>query len=251
VSLWYVVYNPETKLYMGFGADYGKWINVYSSAKPTGPFVYMHKFSKVYGGDKVFTGAGDILIYTEGPDAYFVYNSMPLAPTAWSSQHRFTYIYKLNAAWDDIIEDSLANTTAVMEGLWLFKRQGTYFLLGSHLSGYAANDNFYLTAKNIKGPWTNRGLIAPKGTNTYSSQTFQGLTVRGSKGEAFIYIGHRYLPCGPRPVGCDGPFTNASNIWLPLEFSGDLLRTPLTYRDAWNLDLDGTWSNATARVLKA
>ena len=248
ISLWYVVYNNKTKLYMGYGADYGKSINVYSSAKPIGPFLYVRNFSTVYPYAGAYTGAGDILIYTEGFDAYMIYNSMPAANT-WSSQHRFTYIYKLNEAWDDIIVASLVNTTAVMEGLWLFKRQGTYFLLGSHLSGYAPNDNFYLTATAIKGPWTNRGLIAPNGTKTYDSQTFQGLTVSGSKGDVFAYIGHRYLPCGPPPVGCDGPFTNASNIWLPLEFSGDLLSTPLTYRDEWILDLDGAW-NATARALK-
>ena len=243
VALWYVVYNPKTKLYMGYGANYGKWINVYRSTAPTGPFVYMHRFSKVYPytGVGESTGAGDILIYTEGDSAYLIYNSMPMS-TKWSGQHRFAYIYKLNAAWDDILVDTLTNTTAVMEGLWLFKRQGTYFLLGSHLSGYRSNDNFYLTAKSITGPWTHRGLLAPKGTNTYGSQTFQGLTISGSKGEAFIYIGHRYLPCGPQPGNCSGPFTNASNIWLPLDFSGDLLDTPLQYRDEWNLDLDGAWT---------
>ena len=90
---------------------------------------------------------------------------------------------KLNDAWDDIQPESLANTTAVMEGLWLFKRQDRYFLFGSHLTGYAPNDNFYLTAEHIMGPWTYQGLIAPNGTNTYNSQTFKGLTISGSKGE--------------------------------------------------------------------
>ena len=122
-----------------------------------------------------------ILIYTEGLDAYLVFNSMASKPGDGHS--RFTYITKLNEAWDDIVADSLVNTTAVMEGLWLFKRQGVYFLFGSHLTGYAPNDNFYLTAPTIAGPWTNRGLFAPKGTNTYNSQTFEGLTISGPKGE--------------------------------------------------------------------
>ena len=101
----------------------------------------------------------------------------------------------------------------------------------------APNDNFYLTSKHIMGPWTNQGLFAPKGTNTYNSQTFKGLTISGSKGEVCnpppphthlprcsfcfclsilaarlavwlttggvlqvnIYIGHRYLPHGGPP----------------------------------------------------
>ena len=138
------------------------------------------------------------------------------------AHERFTYITKLNDAWDDIETGSLANTSAVMEGLWLFKRRGRYFLFGSHLSGYAPNgernrlrttsrwaafftpvrcvaDNFYLTSDHIMGPWTNQGLFAPRGSNTYNSQTFKGLTISGPKGQVFIYIGHRYMPHGGPP----------------------------------------------------
>ena len=54
MQLWYVVYNNQTKLYMGYGANYGKWINVFTSRDPAGPFVYQHRFSKVYP----YTGVG-------------------------------------------------------------------------------------------------------------------------------------------------------------------------------------------------
>eukprot|EP01045_Picozoa_sp_COSAG04_P014805 COSAG04_NODE_1128_length_8137_cov_4.719831_4_plen_58_part_00 len=54
MQLWYVVYNSQTKLYMGYGANYGKWINVFTSRDPAGPFVYKHRFSKVYP----YTGVG-------------------------------------------------------------------------------------------------------------------------------------------------------------------------------------------------
>ena len=49
------------------------------------------------------------------------------------------------------------------------------------------------------------------------------------------------------PVAHSGA-ANASNIWLPVEFTGtgDLVQTPLVYRDAWNLDLDGAWTNITS-----
>ena len=78
------------------------------------------------------------MIYTEGSDAYLIFNSMGSKPPV-PAHERFTYITKLNDAWDDIETGSLANTSAVMEGLWLFKRRGRYFLFGSHLSGYAPN----------------------------------------------------------------------------------------------------------------
>jgi hypothetical protein len=57
VALWYVVYNARTKLYMGYGANYGKWINVYTATTPIGPFVYKHRFSNVYPYSGV--GAGE------------------------------------------------------------------------------------------------------------------------------------------------------------------------------------------------
>lgn len=44
-----------------------------------------------------------------------------------------------------------------MEGLWMLKRKGTYYLLGSPLKGYGVADNFYLTAPTPLGPFTNRG----------------------------------------------------------------------------------------------
>ena len=54
VALWYVVYNNATNLYMGYGANYGKWIDVYTATNPSGPFTYKHRFSKVYP----YTGVG-------------------------------------------------------------------------------------------------------------------------------------------------------------------------------------------------
>eukprot|EP01045_Picozoa_sp_COSAG04_P014807 COSAG04_NODE_1128_length_8137_cov_4.719831_6_plen_121_part_00 len=116
------------------------------------------------------------------------------------------------------------------------------------------------------GPWTNQGLFAPRGSNTYNSQTFKGLAISGPKGQVFIYIGHQYLPhggppfceCGLLLLRDDTCFrlhrlrllthfcaANASNIWLPVEFTEDnLVQTPLKYRDSWNLNLDGAWTPA-------
>ena len=52
--------------------------------------------------------------------------------------------------------------------------------------------------------------------------------------------GHaKYMPHG------GPPFSSTSNIWLPSDFAGDLLDTPLAYRADWDLDLDGAGTNAT------
>ena len=56
------------------------------------------------------------MIYTEGSDAYLIFNSMG-SKSPVPAHDRFTYITKLNDAWDDIETDSLANTSAVMHSV--------------------------------------------------------------------------------------------------------------------------------------
>ena len=90
-----------------------------------------------------------------------------------SVPQRFSYVIELDEDYYGVVSSTRANTTVVMEGFWMFKRNGTYYLAGSYLSGYGVNDNFYLTATHPLGPWIYRGLIAPKGTDTFHSQTFQ------------------------------------------------------------------------------
>ena len=41
------------------------------------------------------------------------------------------------------------------------------------------DDNYYLTAPTPLGPWKVASHFAPIGTNTFNSQTFQGLEVPG------------------------------------------------------------------------
>ena len=94
----------------------------------------------------------------------------------------------------------------------MIKRDATYYLLGSPLVGFGVADNFYLTAPSPLGPYTNRGLFVPKGSNSFSSQTFQGLSISGPKGEVHVFIGHRWGALHP-------PFPNATSIWLPLKFA--------------------------------
>lgn len=87
------------------------------------------------------------------------------------------------------------------------------------------------------------GLFAPQGSNTFNSQTFQGLTVSGTKGDLHVFIGHRWGALNP-------PFPNASDIWLPLTFSdggggggslngGFEALQELEWQSAWDLDTEG------------
>ena len=72
----------------------------------------------------------------------------------------------------------------------IFKHEGVYYLLHSHLTGLNSNDNFYHTATNLWGPWQAKGNIAQgeHSPNTFITQTMDVVPVAGKRG-AFIWIG--------------------------------------------------------------
>ncbi|KAA8815963.1 glycosyl hydrolase family 43 [Bifidobacterium callitrichos] len=86
----------------------------------------------------------------------------------------------------------------------------TYYLIMSHLTGWDRNDNFYLTAPDPAGPWTYRGNIAPKGSDTWDSQSSFVFPLHTGHGDELIYMGDRWS--FPHQASC------ASQVWLPLRF---------------------------------
>jgi hypothetical protein len=112
----------------------------------------------------------------------------------------------------------------------LFKHDGVYYLLHSHLTALAPNENFYHTATNIWGPWQAKGKMA-QGENsdkTFMTQTMDVVPVAGKKG-AFIWIGdsirNTMHPC-------------MRTVWLPvtLRNKGEM---EIRWRDSWNLAVFG------------
>ena len=105
------------------------------------------------------------------------------------------------------------------------KIAGTYFLLGSHLSGWSTNDNEYATAPTLGGPWSEFHLVAPQGTKTYNSQTALILPVHGRKTTSYIYMGDRWK---------SNALGDSRYIWLPLTVGDHSLFLP---SDApWSID---------------
>lgn len=227
---WDVIYNPKNSRFVALGGDYGKSVAFYTSPTPLGPYTKQPDAHHVFGlpGDSV-------LFADDDGKAYLIYNRFS-GPT----KQRFTYIYQLNDEYTDVIPSSLANTTRVMEGLWMIKHNKTYYLFGSPLVNYDDADDFYLTAPSPLGPWTYRGLFAPAGTRTFDSQVFKGLQVTGNKGTATVFIGTRW--CNPYPGRyCHPPFRNATSIWLPLRFKTDGSVATLVWQDSWQLDTAGAF----------
>lgn len=109
----------------------------------------------------------------------------------------------------------------------MFRDNDTYYFLGSNLTGWERNDNYYYTAASLKGPWTKQGLIAPEGTLTWNSQVTFVLPVAGARGTTYMFMGDRWSY--PRQASA------ASYVWQPLVVEGGKLSLPV-FHEAWHID---------------
>ncbi len=112
------------------------------------------------------------------------------------------------------VEREVALLPEALEAAAVVKVGPTYFLLGSHLSGWSANDNEYATAPSLSGPWSAFKNVAPAGTKTYESQTAFILPVKGSKTTSYLYAGDRWKP---------SDLQDSRYIWLPLHIEGQTM----------------------------
>lgn len=103
--------------------------------------------------------------------------------------------------------------------------KGVYFLLLSNKTSWERNDNYYLTAPNIKGPWTHQGSFCPKGSLTYNSQCSFVFTNQENPNVKHLYMGDRWS--FPKQA------SSATQVWLPLTIVGTKLSIP-NYWETWN-----------------
>ena len=160
------------------------------------------------------------------------------------------------------------------EGHALFFYQQRYFMLTSHLTGWAPNDMeaFVSTTHTLQGAeW--RSLGNPTGSKTtFDSQPALVMPFTDANGAPyFIYLGDRPAPPHPRPrhphpnahpspllslsplgaVRCSlcrwaSPnLLNASYIWLPITIHPNLTLS-IPFRDSWDLDHPFNTTHASA-----
>jgi hypothetical protein len=138
-------------------------------------------------------------------------------------------IYKLSA--DYLSVASTVATLPELEAPALFKQGGRYYLLTSQRTGWKANDNKYLTSTSLATGWSSPKLFAPSGSKTFNSQTTYVLTVAGSKGTTYMFMGDRW---NPSSLGTS-PY-----IWLPLTVKGTSVS--LAWHAKWFIDTaTGQW----------
>lgn len=136
-------------------------------------------------------------------------------------------IYRLADDYRSVREHVNAAMAEGFEAPTLFRKGDTYYFLGSDLTGWERNDNYYFTATSLKGPWTRQGLVAPEGTLTWNSQVTFVLPIEGSRGTSYMFMGDRWSY--PRQASA------ATYVWQPLTVEGGRLTMP-RYRDAWRID---------------
>ncbi len=148
-------------------------------------------------------------------------------------------IYKLSDDYKSISEQVNKAFEKGFEAPAIFKKDSLYYFLGSDLSGWERNDNYYFTATSLKGPWTKQGFIAPQGTLTWNSQTTFVLPIEGVKETTYMFMGDRWS--FPKQASA------ATYVWQPLTVSGYTISLP-EFKEAWKIDLKtGVASSASIK----
>jgi Ricin-type beta-trefoil lectin domain/Glycosyl hydrolases family 43 len=215
-----VIYNSSTGQYVMYmhidNASYTEnRVGMATSSSVCGPYTYQGSFQPLG------TPSFDMGLFQDSNGAAYLMSE--------DNGHGL-HIYALSS--DYLSVSSLVAVLPDHEAPTMFKANGTYFLLGSSLSGWASNDNQYTTATSLSGPWSSWADFAPTGSDTYNTQVANVITVQGSSGTTYIYAGDRW---NTADLGA------SELIWLPLDVSGSSLSLP--WYSSWSIDTSaGTWS---------
>jgi hypothetical protein len=143
-------------------------------------------------------------------------------------------IYKLGDDYKSVIGQVSKAFDRELEAPTIFRKDSIYYFLGSHLSSWEKNDNYYFTATSLQGPWIQQGLIAPESSLTWYSQATFVLPIQGSKVTRYMFMGDRWS--FPKQASA------ATYVWQPLMVSGTSLSMP-RFMEAWRIN------KATGEVL--
>jgi hypothetical protein len=137
-------------------------------------------------------------------------------------------IYKLGNDYKTIVEQTCKAFERGFEAPAMFKKDSLYYFIGSDLTGWERNDNYYFTATSLQGAWIKRGFIAPKGTLTWNSQTTFVLPVQGTKQTTYMFMGDRWS--FPKQASA------ATYVWQPLTVNGYNISIP-EYKEGWKINI--------------
>jgi hypothetical protein len=218
----HVIYNSSTKQYVMYmhidDSNYSeRKAGVATSSSVCGAYSYRGSF-KPLGHDSL-----DDNLFLDGTTAYFM---------SEDRSNTQLQIYRLSS--DFLSVSSLVKTLPQYEAPAMAKIGGTYYVFGSHLTGWSTNDNQYATATSITGTWSSWRSFAPSGTSTCNSQTTSIQPVAGSSTTSYVFMGDRWN---------SGNLSDSRYIWEPLTVSGST--ASITCLGSWTIDAQtGTTSSA-------
>lgn len=209
----HVIYNSRTSTYVMYmhidNSNYSeRRAGVATSSSVCGSYTYRGSF-KPLGHDSL-----DDNLFLDGDTGYFI---------SEDRTNRKLQIYRLSA--DFLSVAALVKTLPQYEAPAMAKIGGTYYLFGSHLTGWSTNDNQYTTATSIGGTWSSWRSFAPSGTNTCNSQTTSILPVSGSDTTSYLFLGDRWN---------SGNLADSRYVWEPLTINGTTVS--MSCRASWTID---------------
>ncbi|SES23965.1 family 43 glycosylhydrolase [Pedobacter rhizosphaerae] len=139
-------------------------------------------------------------------------------------------IYKLSADYKSIVKKVNGNMTPGFESPAMLKKDNVYYFLGSDLTSWERNDNYYYTSNKLSGPWIKKGFFSPPGTLTWNSQTTFVLPIISAKDTMFMFMGDRWSY--PKQASA------ATYVWQPLSFIDTNLSMSEWY-DSWRISPNG------------
>jgi ricin-type beta-trefoil lectin protein/glycosyl hydrolase family 43 len=209
----HVIYNSATATYVMYmhidNSNYSeRKAGVATSGSVCGNYTYRGSF-KPLGHDSL-----DDNLFLDGATGYFL---------SEDRTNQKLQIYQLSA--DFLTVTALVKTLPQYESPAMVKIDGTYYLFGSHLTGWSTNDNQYATATSIAGAWSSWRSFAPSGTNTCNSQTTAIVPVSGSTTTSYVFLGDRWNSTN---------LTDSRYVWQPLTISGTT--ATMTCQSSWTID---------------
>lgn len=134
------------------------------------------------------------------------------------------FIYELSTDYKSVKRQVVGHATSGGESPAILKQDGRYFWMFSRKTSWERNDNYYLTATSLEGPWTQKGLVAPAGTLTWNSQSSFFLPIINQTDTLYMYMGDRWSY--PKQGSA------ATYVWQPVTIAGDEISIP-QFHEGW------------------
>ncbi|KAI0043240.1 carbohydrate-binding module family 35 protein [Auriscalpium vulgare] len=223
-----VIFNNKNQEYvMWFHSDTSSYgaamVGVATAKSPCGPYTYKGSW-KPLGADSRDEG----LFLDDDQTAYLLYAS---------DNNQDFKISQLDSNYYNVTAVASALNGSTLEAPGIVKRNGVYYLIASHTSGWDPNPNKYFTSSSLHGTWSAQNDIAPPATNTYFSQNAYDLPL----GSNAIYMGDRWRP---------DLLGSSTYIWYPLDWSSGAPQ--IVHADVWTVNVNaGTYSVASGTTYEA